>query len=307
MSTSTIAKRAVFLIELAKDNGVCLPLSDLLQLVPNGSADALESLKTELENSFDFSNGVVAPRSHALTLQPATHRRAEISKEKVRYVKRLVSSHPGLFGDALIVAVSGSASYMSASEDDDADLFLVIKDGKMWTTLFKLLTYIRAARVLGLADTDYCLSIILTANSFEELLKTRRDPLLARELLKLVPVKGERRLRNALATCKWISMYFPGVTYDGGYSEQGDVAKVSQANLAEKILFRLLSGYLSAVAKIRNFFYDARNQSEKVFEFIRDENFMTYESNRYKGLRELYGKAFKEAGSSGRDYAYNTE
>lgn len=288
-------------MDVAQENNVAMPLGELLKLLPAGAVESKDELRRIIEDSL---GGELAVESGYVVRRDMLHLIGESisagfeSERKIVQVCWFVRSHPKLFSDALIIAVSGSASYGSARSGDDTDVFLVVRDGHLWTTLFKILVYLRAARLLGLHRgsglSELCVSVVFTKKGFEELLRKRDDPLTARELISLKPVLGLGILNWYISQTAWISRYYPRFRPRPPYALP---PKSGGGGLFDKMLGVLLGGYLELVAGLRNALFRLGGRSERVFRVVRSEEQLIYESAKYVALREKYLTHFTKHGA----------
>ncbi len=287
-------ERILFFVDIANMNGAAITLGDLLDLLPlniNSTGELAEAITNQLGDQLVVKDGYVARRDRT-ALIGSTKSSVNESNRKIQDTKIFVESNPKLFSDAVIVAVSGSASYGSANSDDDVDVFLVTRSGVLWKTLFRILLYIRAKRVLRLDGgflSKLCFSIAFTVDGFEELLKTRSDPLTARELVALKPIKGGTTLNWYLSSAGWIRSYYPRFS-----PRRTNTAPPTEHrhSVSEALVGRLVGSYLEFVARIRNHLFKLQGSYDSMFKVVRGKNMLIYESLRYVELRRRYVWAF---------------
>lgn len=295
--SKSVLERIIFFVSVAQSNNAAISLRELLNLMPTDqvhSADQLKDIIREcLGETLLVEAGYVVTRE-ALKLVETTRMAQLESAKKIQQVKSFVDSHHKLFADALVVAVSGSASYGSANKGDDVDIFLITKNGALWSTLFKILLYIRIRRILRVDSeniSNLCFSVAFTKRGFEELLKSRSDPLSARELINLKPVKGGETLGWYLANTEWIKGYYPSFSSPSPRKQPPMALGRKQDDTPLSIL---LGAYLATVAKLRNTLFRLQGRDQDVFRVIRSKDRLIYESHRYVELRTRYLKFFKD-------------
>ncbi len=294
--TRSVLERIVFFVSVAQSNNAAISLEDLFNLMPADqvhSVGELEGIIREcLGETLLVEAGYVVMRG-ALELVETTRMAQLESAKKIQQVKSFVDSHHKLFTNALVVAVSGSASYGSARKGDDVDIFLVTRNGALWSTLFKILLYIRARRILRVDPentSNLCFSVVFTKRGFDELLKSRSDPLSARELINLKPVKGAETLSWYLANTKWIKAYYPRFSLP---SPRGHPPIVFDGKQDDTPISILLGAYLTIVAKFRNTLFRLQGRDQDVFRVVKSKDKLIYESRRYVDLRARYLEFFK--------------
>lgn len=285
------------MLRLAFEAGVALRKMDLQTVIR--SRAQIDDLIDELGDEYTEQGGFIYPTRFPRLLEEAK-RREGVSINKLNLASSLVSSHRNLFRRVKIAAASGSISYRSSEPDDDIDLLLVFEDGHMWSELLKILMFIRVNKLINMVKDggqEYCLSVLFTEGEFLKTVERSRDPLLARDLFKLVPLKGAKTLSSYQSRCKWVTDYFPGIRIGAGSRPSQRMfveanTRLEHMGLVEVLSYRVLSAYLGFVANLRNRLYRREGLFDRVFEFRHSPSFMTYESNRYKALRLRYAESF---------------
>ncbi|MEM0271432.1 MAG: hypothetical protein QW514_02670 [Thermoprotei archaeon] len=291
-----IVERITFFVSVAQTNNSAISLEDLLGLMPTGqvkNVSELEHIIKEFLSGSICTDGGYAFRCGASDLVEKTRLTKLESAEKIRQTKSFVELHMKLFENTLIVAIAGSTSYGSANKNDDVDIFLVAKNGSLWSTLFKILIYIRVRRLLRIGREsipNLCFSVVYTKRGFEELLRGKPDPLTARELINLKPIIGEEELGWYLTHTAWIRDYYPRFNPT---QDSKSPSNASSAQLADTLLGQLVGGYLNMVGKFRNTLFRLQGRMQDVFRVIYSRDGLVYESQRYVKLRARYREFFK--------------
>jgi len=292
-----IEKKILFFVEVATKNGSAIPCNELLFLLPLNGVRNVGELNSLIQRRFE---GVLLSKENFVTthstssLIESTIVRRRASSKKILAVKEFLDSHPALFKDTLIAAVSGSTSYGSSDADDDVDVMLVVENGKLWTALFKILLFLRARKLLlnsAKSHIKFCFSMATTIEGFRNFLENTKNALVARELLYLKPVKGEALLLSVLSECNWIQRYYPRFKFAADKKLVANASK-SERRLVDYLAFGLVGSYLSFVANLRNALFRRSGRLSDVFEVKKSINMLIYESNRYKDLKRLYSEAF---------------
>jgi hypothetical protein len=292
-----VERKIRFFVEVATKNGSAITCDELLFLLPLDGVRDVDELNSFIQGRL---GGLVVSKENFVTtsatskLIESTIAKRMVSMKKIFAVKEFLSSHPSLFGDVLIAAVSGSTSYGSSDTDDDVDVMLVTKNGKLWTTLFKTLLFLRTRKIVFHSPKnriEFCFSMVATAQGFKDFLENTKNALVARELLYLKPVKGEGLLMSVLSGCSWIRRYYPRFKPATNEEPAFDVS-TKKLGLVESLAFNIVGSYLCFVARLRNAHFRSSGRPADVFEVIKSVDMLIYESNRYKALKRLYSKAF---------------
>lgn len=284
-----------FFVNVAAENNSAVSAAELIKLLPDGPLLSTKELSKALElQAPDLlaSGGMVTYRNRE-DLVYESRLRMEHSRKRIENVRQFVRTHPKLFRNVLVVAVSGSTSYLSSAPSDDLDLLIVTRDGKLWITLLSLLVYLRVrktlAPVLGKLH-DYCLSLSFTKSGFRHFLETSRSPLTARELINLRIIRGADWMAEAVNECKWIREYYPTISLgQGSGSFENDTRSTSTQ---ENLIHAFLSRYLKFIAAIRNLLFLANGLTARVFRVLENPEMLMYESAKYESLKRRYTEFF---------------
>ncbi len=125
-------------------------------------------------------------------------------EEKVNIAKSNITKLE-LFKWVKFIGISGSVAAGFAKEEDDIDLFVVVKDGTMWLyraiTTFRNLFHnnIRAKRHKNIQN-KLCINLICE----ERGLKFENDIFNFHELMFLIPVYNKKYINSIYSTNKWL-------------------------------------------------------------------------------------------------------
>jgi hypothetical protein len=278
-------------VRAAQLNGAALTLIDLLQLLQPGTtseglAQAFES-HPRLSKEFVLSEGFVVGRVGSHPPVSDHDERQNYFAVNVRAAKWLSERL-----EAVIVAVSGSTSYRTATHKDDVDLFCVTRREEMWVFLARALILTRVSRLLDKSRVPICLSCVMDESYARKLFSSDRGALFARDALVAEVVRGRERYDSLLESASWIGRYFPKL-YGLKMSTRGrwkgtDAARSSWTRVANLFLFITLGSYIRAKAQLHNKLLAKQGKGLSLFHVRIDLDHLIYESTKYLRLREMY-------------------
>src|SRR5712692_979723 len=196
-------------VRAAQLDEAALTLVDLLQLLQPGTTSeqlvqAFES-HPRLSKEYAMSEGFVVGRVGSHPSVGDHDERQNYFVVNVRAAKWLSER----LGEAVIVAVSGSTSYKTATHKDDVDLFCVTRGEEMWVFLARALILTRVSRLLDRSRAPICLSCVMDESYARKLFGSDRGALFARDALVAEVVLGRERYNSLLESAPWIGRYFP--------------------------------------------------------------------------------------------------
>ena len=227
-----------------------------------------------------------------------THRE-NISAQKlgsaVKFAKSLAKLAPWI----MTIAVTGSVAYGSARENDDIDLFIITKRGRLWITLLLALAYVRVIKLLRLETpmlVPFCMSYVHDEYGFRKESRKAINPLFARELLKAVPLTGKEQYRQILEENDWVR-FIHASPYAAKLTSLPSIKKsrvvfqreYSLFDWAEELTYYFLGSYLRIRAYLTNLGLRSRGQKMRLFQPVLTRNSCVYTSNLYRWLRDLWG------------------
>lgn len=275
-------------------HGASVSLADLAQLLPGETnlqelASAFETLPS-LREDYTLKDGLVYPKGDAHPNTKAESGRLTRSITNIGVARALSSMLGGR--EAVLIAVSGSTSYLSASERDDIDLFCVTKSGRMWFFLAKALLLSRVLRLLRRSNRPLSLSCVMDERYARAIFSEDRGPLIARDALMAEVVRGKRAYSELLESAAWMRLYFPKLyALRGGSKRDGQALKVvsnGRRNFADLFLYLTVGLYVRLKAKVHNRQLARQGKGSAQFLPKIGLDHLIYESVRYLTLRTIY-------------------
>ena len=281
--------------DVAKANGSLLSLSDLLALLPDHrSEEELERAirsHPELSASYELKSGFIIERSSS---GPNAESRERVSR--LRAMSNLMQAESVLpllkSSEVLLLGISGSTSYKSASKSDDIDFFCVTKKGTLWIYLTRALILSRALRHLRKDAPDICLSCTMDAERADESFASSNDPLVARDALSMIIAVGRDFYRHLLRRGSWISEYYPKLYASRLGQEPSADGPTTGPPIAKRVLngflYRAVGTYIRAKSRVHNGRLARQGRYDSIFTLLIGEDQCVYESARYSKMRGMY-------------------
>jgi hypothetical protein len=281
-------------VKVAQMHGSTVPLSDLVQLLPDGTtsediADVFEVLHP-LPGNYALEGSLLVPKSNKDLLSNDFNLRLRHSIANTQ-VARWLSNALGK-REALIVAVSGSTSYNAASPRDDVDLFCVTRPQTMWLFLARALLLTRASRVFRRSNVPIDLSCLMDEDYATKVFSKDGGALFARDALVAEVIRGQSQYARLLESAPWMRRYFPKL-YERRSAPTGTQNHArSKASGWERcvnlFLFTTLGSYIRAKAIFHNHVLARKGKSLSAFHARAGSDHLIYESAKYDRLREMY-------------------
>jgi len=302
---SQLRARIEALVAIAAEHGAPVRLEDVILLLPFSAfrtvpefAEFLSNdplLRSRLTLSDQFL--VNRERVELLTLNPERGRMTSWRIAAAQaFVDRLSQSCPWL----IIASVSGSTIYRHANPEDDLDFFLVVGRRRMWVTLLTAFLLARTERERR-KSPPYCFNRTLEDYECIRDLNAHQEPLVAREALSMLVLRGERYYASLIAGSDWMRQYFP-VLYDARTvsREHGDVGDEDDNrkggvhwSFFNGVAFMIVAPYLAAMGLVRNARLKHQGRFGAQFRTVVRLGFCAFESNRYEELRETYNEVIR--------------
>ncbi len=292
LGDQNVATLVSVVLKVAEMHGSPVALSDLVQLLPAGTAtkdivDAFEILPA-LPGNYVLKDGLLVPGDHPLSIDFT--RRVQHSIANIKVARWLSQALGG--SEALTIAVSGSTSYKAASPRDDVDLFCVTRSHTMWFFLAKALLLTRASRFLRRSNAPICLSCLMDEGYATRLFTKDGGALFARDALVAEVVQGHDRYASLLNSAPWMKRYFPrlyaGKSTPAGIQENSGPKASIWNRCANLFLFITVGTYIRAKAHFHNHILVREGKSMSTFHARVGPDHLIYESAKYIKLREIY-------------------
>lgn len=254
----------------------------------------LRSYKLENDLLLDPDSRALEKSESGLTAESEKKARAE---QYVRFAKAFFAWNKD--SSPRLVAISGSTSYLSPRPNDDLDFFIVSEKGKVWIHLFKSLLLARTFRLFHRGSPRICFSYVADEDFAEKNFATG-DPLLARDALNVVLLRGEEYFQRIVQQNKWISSYFPKLYKLRTEGRQIDIKRplVIESSLSTRILNLLLFFCVGHYVRIkshllnRHFLHSGKTHS--LFTVKSGLDHCIFESVHYSRLRQMYSQVLLE-------------
>jgi hypothetical protein len=295
MTTELIARVRLY-CDVAKANGSLLSISELLSLLPeHGSEDELERAirsNPDLNTAYELKSGFIVERSDlgsgAEARERASRLKARLNLAQAERIVPFLKSP-----QTLLIGVSGSTSYKSASKSDDVDFFCVTKKGTLWVFLTRALILSRVMRHLWAEAPDVCLSCTLDAENAERSFASSGDSLVARDALSMIVAFGKGYYEGLLRKGQWISDFYPKLYASRLGADSNSETRTVEPTLAQRVVNRFLYLTVGTYVKVKSRIHNGRlarqGRYDSVFTLLMGENRCVYESARYSKMRSMYG------------------
>ncbi len=296
------AQRILELYETASDNGSLISIEELLQLLPEPSSEgelarmltSAPSLRTKL----DLRAGYLTARSNERAVSESLAGEAESrarAKRNLDAARRFTLLVPG--ASPLLLGVSGSTSYRSASKSKDLDFFCVTRRAHLWYDLAKLLLLARAFRAVNPESPDLCFSCVMDVEYALSTFSARGGPLFARDALQTVVMKGDVTYGELLGRARWISELYPTLYRKRTLTQPVPSRRVegvsALAAAANGFLFIVVGSYVRLKCFLRNRKLSKEGRDMDEFEALLGRDHLVYQSRRYRQMKESYEKVGK--------------
>lgn len=194
----------------------------------------------------------------------------EIKERKVQYALDYLGT---LGASGLVFAgISGSVSY-NPKEEDDVDIFLIAKDGRLWEVLFRALINRRFLKM-----RDICLSLCMSESYASDYYSRIADPLIADDAAHVIPVYGQEYYSKLLSSV-------------GGkrFSNQREKKSGSSVpgSLISGALFLFLGPYTVMKGLVANHRLRAGGRSAEAFTTLISRKYFVLDSEKYRALRKM--------------------
>ncbi len=297
--SSKSAERILALYEAAKENGSLISVQEMLLRLPESASEReLEetiSGTPSLNSKLKLQSGYVTEKSgsRAPDVVLAEAKSRDRAKVNMWFASRFVPSLPRQ--SLLLVAVSGSTSYKSASKSKDLDLFCVARRGSLWVQLALLLLSARLFRLTNPGSPEICFSCMMDERYAERIFTDERSLLFARDALQAVVVRGDEYYADLLSKGNWISRVYP-LLYGSRVSGRDrrltwPGREPRGLEVLNRFMYITLGSYVKLKSRVRNRVFARQGRPEDEFDVRVGEDHLIYESRRYKHMKGSSGDA----------------
>ena len=202
-----------------------------------------------LEQRLEVTDGFVHPKGREAWIE--LRRRRGARAEALVRAHRAALAVLGCFPFVRLLALSGGCAHGNAT-DDDVDVFLVVKRGRVWGVFGALMVL---AKLAGLRRT-LCLNYVVDEDAQT---LTEQDLFTASEIVGLKPLAGAAGYAGFRAANGWARARFPNFGRDhatpAGLGQAGAwrwfeaLLEMGPAPLFERLSRRVLGAYLKAKAR----------------------------------------------------------
>lgn len=194
-----------------------------------------------------------------------------------------------------VFAVSGSTSYLSASWNDDIDIFCISKRDAMWLFIFKALIYARIFRWIRKNYPPICISCVMDEVYALRSYTIPKDSLYARDALATKVLIGKNNYATLLQKSRWMERFFSR-EYNSKLKELGidELTNGKETKIGLRFLnalvYILLSRYIKLKSGILNRQLAKKGMQSAIFEVKSGIDHLMYESAFYVTLKRFYHK-----------------
>lgn len=293
-----VRSRLIGLVAIAGQHDAPVQIEDAMQLLPFRAFDTPIALgqfvRTDpvLKAAFVLDRGLLTLRERPDLIESPIEQAAMISNRvglARSFVDRLALICPWL----LVAGISGSTAYGHAKAADDLDFFLVAGRRRMWITLLVALLLARIDRRRFGAPT-YCFNRTLEDYECIKDFNGYQEPLVAREALTMLVLRGERRYASLIEASGWMAQYFP-LLYETrrniktpAHGAEHEMVGGVYWGLLNGVAYLIVTSYLRLMGLLRNARLARQGRHGAQFRTVIRKGFCAYESNKYDALRETY-------------------
>lgn len=140
------------------------------------------------------------------------------------------------------VGITGKSAVEEIRSDDDVDLFIMTKQGLIWTTRFIV---VLLAKLLGIHGSNgVCLNLFFDESDLT-ITKIKKNSYIAHEILQMKPLIDKENIFFAFIEAnKWIFEYFPNAPQP---KAKGSKLKVQKVNKVLHATHKLLDSFFKSI------------------------------------------------------------
>jgi len=182
------------------------------------------------------------------------------------------------FGPGLVkfCGIVGSVSY-DPSPDDDIDIFIISREGRLWITVIYTFILRRVKRV-----PDICPSLFMSSSYALNFFRKQTDPLISMDAVRAYIVKGSSFYHSLLGESEYIRRNYPDLKLECGAKSEGR----SLINVIDMLIFPFAASFLKIKELFQNRRYEKRGENLKRFKTVVSPGCMYLDSEKYRRLRE---------------------
>lgn len=285
-------ERLVLLCELASRDGLSFSVQELIQYLP--ASVSAEMLGQRLNSYRSFSSRFVIRRGLIIPYSGLTQEeRIKKALLNLRVAKEFSNFCPS--GSVLVLGVSGSNSYLSASEKDDIDIFCIAQRGRMWLYLTKALIFTRLLRYMRKGYPEITVSCIMDEEFAVSDFSRPKDLLYARDAVTVRILSGKRYYASLLKRAEWIEKLVPREFWEKVEGlEEYDCNKEQMSrriSILNSFLFILIGNYIRLKSTLLNRKLSKEGRRSAVFRLKMGTDHLIYESSYYLALKRLHSNS----------------
>lgn len=298
-----LERRIRVILEVAREFGTGVSLTDLASLLPGGSVDRPDELERFLECRPELAE---VGRQRAFSPNQTTlsdPERVGRGREYRRRATELIEGPLAFVRQSVrCVGVTGSAAYDEPLPGDDLDFFVITRRGAL--SWFLVATYV-ALRIRGLKCSEPsepvpCFNYVVDERRAPREFAGGRGLLFAREALTARMILGDAYYRGLLARTPWLGEEIPRL-YAARTIEPGETTpQVAPllVRIASAMLFPALAAYLQLVGLRRNFQARRGRRESETFRTLTSPSRVAFQSRRFDQLRVRYETPGRSSPSS---------
>jgi len=297
-----IRERIRFLVETASANGSTISLNELRLLMPENRFSTDNVLKDFLDVDERLS-GLLTETQGEITVRgredlvEARKSQRRLARARIVQADEFLHTLSRICPWIELAGISGSTAYAGSKPEDDIDFFLVAKKRRVWISLLLAMVIARLERLRSSNPPMYCFNRIVERSNCERTFRESREPLLAREVLNLVVLRGSRLYGRLLTSAPWIESMFPRLFAarlgEAGSTDDEPRDKAhSVGTIANAVAFLVLGPYLLLAGMVRNVRLRKSGRGRECFNTLIQPDRYATESLLYNELRAEYREVF---------------
>ena len=288
-----LEKRVRLLIDVAREFGTGVPLSQLAELLPPTVAASTAELEKFLGERPDLARlgggRAFGPQAFPSDSVERVERGISYSRVAATIVhQRLAWLQPWI----RCIGVTGSAAYGEPQAGDDLDFYVVTRAGAVpWFLCATYLTLkLRNATPDNSIDVVPCFNYVVDDRRAPTEFANGHGLLFAREALSAWMLLGDDYYRGLLTGAPWLGRELPRLYASRTIAGEDTTPSPAPAlvRALSALAFLPLAGYLQAAGLVRNARARRAGHGSAVFRTVTTPARFAFESRRFEQLRERY-------------------